>query len=156
MDFDKVMQLLKALHEHEVEYVLVGGVAMNLLGLVRPTDDVDLFVRPTEENVGRLRRALKSVWDDPEIEKILAAELAGEVAVIRYGPPGDDITVDILSRIGEVFRYEDIEFTVQPHDGVPVRLATPRMLWRMKRDTVRPRDRGDAGRLDEKFGFEGE
>ena len=157
MDYDKVLQLLRELHRHEVEYVLVGGVALNILGLVRPTDDVDLFIRPTEENVARLKLALRAVWDDPAIEEIAAAELVGDIPVVRYGPPDDELmTVDIIARLGTVFRYEDIEFEIQPHDGIPVRLATPRMLYRMKRDTIRSRDRGDAERLMEKFGFEAE
>jgi hypothetical protein len=156
MDFDKVLQLLRELHRHEVEYVLVGGVALNLLGLVRPTDDVDLFIRPTEENVARLKQALRAVWDDPAIEEIAAAELAGDIPVVRYGPPDSDLIVDVISRLGTAFQYEDIEFAIQPHDGIPVRLATPRMLYRMKRDTTRMRDRADAERLMEKFEFEGE
>ena len=157
MDFDKVLQLFRELHSHEVEYVLVGGVALSLLGLVRPTDDVDLFIRPTEENVARLKAALRAVWDDPAIEEIAAAELAGDMPVVRYGPPDDELmTVDVIARLGTAFRYEDIEFTVQPHDGIPVRVATPRMLYRLKRDTIRSTDRGDAERLLEKFKFEGE
>jgi hypothetical protein len=156
MDYDKVLQLLRELHNHEVEYVLVGGMALNILGLVRPTDDVDLFVRPTEENIARLRKALRAVWDDPAIEEIAAAELASDIPVVRYGPPDSDLIVDVISRLGTAFRYEDIEFTIQPHDGIPVRLATPRMLYRMKRDTIRDTDRGDAERLMEKFKFEDE
>jgi hypothetical protein len=157
MDFDKVLQLLRELHRHEVEYVLVGGVALNLLGLVRPTDDIDLFIRPTEENVARLKQALRAVWDDPAIEEIAAAELAGDIPVVRYGPPDDDLmTVDVIARIGTAFRYEDIEFDVSVYEDVPVRVATPLMLYRMKRDTIRSRDRGDAERLMEKFKFEDE
>lgn len=153
MEYDTVLQLLRELHHHEVEYVLVGGVALNLLGLVRPTDDVDLFIRPTEANVARLKLALRAVWDDPAIEEIAAVELAGEIAVVRYGPPGSDIIVDVIARLGTAFEYDDLEFTLQPHEGIPVRLATPRTLYRMKRDTLRDRDRGDADRLREKFGF---
>lgn len=46
MELDRLLQLFRSLAEHQVEYVLVGGVAMNLHGLVRGTDDVDLFIRP--------------------------------------------------------------------------------------------------------------
>ncbi len=154
MDYDKVLQLLSELSRHEVEYVLVGGVALNILGLVRPTDDVDLFVRPTEENIARLRKALRAVWDDPAIDEIAAAELAGEIPVVRYGPPESDLIVDVISRLGTMFRYDDIEFMIQPHEGIAVRVATPRMMYRMKRDTIRDTDRGDAERLMEKFKFE--
>jgi len=59
-----------------------------------------------------------------------------------------------VSRIGEAFRFEDVESQVQEFGGVPVRIATPRMLYRMKRDTLRPIDRADAADLKAKFGIE--
>lgn len=152
MDFDKVLQLFRELKRHEVEYVLVGGVAINLHGLVRATDDVDLFVRPTPENVERLKRALRSVWDDAEIDSITAEDLAGEYPTVRYGPPGDDDpVVDLIARLGTAFGYDDLEFETLDYEGTPVRVATPKTLFRMKRDTVRPDDQRDAQRLAERF-----
>ena len=41
-------------------------------------------------------------------------------------------------------------------DGIRVRVATPRMLYRMKRDTVRPQDKVDALVLRERFDLEDE
>jgi hypothetical protein len=152
MDFDRLLQLFRALNHHEVEYVLVGGVAINLHGLVRGTDDVDLFIRPDVENVARVRAALRSVWNDPEIDGIHTDDLTGEYATVRYGPPEDDLIVDLIPRLGTAFRYEDLEVEIQTVEGVPVRVATPRTLYRMKRDTLRPDDRRDAERLLERFG----
>lgn len=37
-------------------------------------------------------------------------------------------------------------------EGVSVRVATPRTLYRMKKDTVRPQDRLDAAALLQRFG----
>ncbi|MEX0873338.1 MAG: nucleotidyl transferase AbiEii/AbiGii toxin family protein [Actinomycetota bacterium] len=69
MDFDRILVLLRALYDQGVEYVLVGGTALNLHGLVRATEDIDLFLRVEGANIERLRRALHSVWDDPEIDR---------------------------------------------------------------------------------------
>ena len=154
MDFDKVLQLFRELERHEVEYVLVGGLALGANGIVRHTDDIDLFVRPVPDNVERLRAALGAVWDDPAIAEITAEELAGDYPAIQYVPPGDDVSVDILAALGEAFRFEDIESHQLEIEGVPVTVATPRMLYRMKKDTVRPQDRADAAALREKFGLE--
>ncbi len=151
MDFEKVLQLLRELHHHEVDYVLVGAVALGANGIVRATHDVDLFVRPTADNVGRLRAALRAVWDDPAIDEITAEDLAGEFPAIQYVPPQDELSVDILARLGEAFRFEDIESHRVEMAGVPVIVATPRMLYRMKKDTVRPQDHADAAALREKF-----
>ena len=41
-------------------------------------------------------------------------------------------------------------------EGVRIRAATPRMLYEMKRNTVRPQDRLDAEAIRERFGLEEE
>ncbi len=151
MDFDKFLEVLRALAREGVDYVLVGAVALGIHGLVRATEDVDLFIRPDGENVERLKRALRSVWDDPEIAGITAQDLAGEYPTVRYGPPGEGFVIDLLSRLGSAFAFEDLEAETVSLEGVPVRVATPATLYRMKKGTVRPIDRADAAALREKF-----
>ncbi len=148
--FDRLVDVLKALEAESVGYVLFGGQAINLHGLTRFTEDIDLFVDPSEENVARLRRALRRVWDDPEIDQILAKDLAGDYAVVRYGTP-DGFAIDLAGRIGDKFSFSDIESEVQSVGGARAKVATPRMLYRMKKDTVRPIDSADAAQLREKF-----
>ena len=129
-------------------------MAMAAQGLVRATRDLDFFVSPTEANVERLRRALSSLYDDdPNVKEIVAADLAGDYPAVEYSPPHGRYSMDILSRLGEAFRYETIESEEVMLDGVRVRVATPQMLYRMKKDTVRPQDRLDAETLRQQFGL---
>jgi hypothetical protein len=153
MDFDKFLEVLRALAREGVDYVLVGAVALGVHGIVRATEDVDLFIRPDGENVERLKRALWSVWDDPDIAGITADDLAGEYPTVRYGPPGEGFVIDLLSRLGSAFAFEDLESETMSVEGVPARVATPATLYRMKRGTLRPIDRADAETLREKFGL---
>ncbi len=156
MQFDDVMRVLGALASARVEYVLVGGVAIGLHGFERATNDIDLFVRTDEANIERLREALRSVFDDPSIAEISANDLAGEYPTIRYGPPVGDYFIDLLGRLGSEIKYEDLEFEITEIEGVPIRLATPRTLYRMKRNTVRPIDRIDAESLRAQFSLDEE
>ena len=156
MDFERFLAFLRELERNMVDYVLVGGVALNLHGIIRATEDIDLFVRPEARNVERLRNALRSVWNDSDIDQITAEDLAGDYPTIRYGPPGEDFVIDFLSRLGSAFRFEDIQAETVDVEGVQVRLATPVMLYRMKRNTVRPIDRADAAALKEKFEIQDE
>ena len=155
MDYDKVLKLLGALHQHAVEYVLVGAVAMGVLGIGRGTRDLDLFVAPNESNIEKLKNALRSVWDDPEIDGIRYDEIAGEYPTIRYIPPDESFMIDLITRLGEAVRFEDLEWQEEQVDGVRVRTATPMTLYKMKRDTIRPQDRVDAANLKAKFRLEG-
>jgi hypothetical protein len=51
---------------------------------------------------------------------------------------------------------EGVEVETRSLEGVPLRVATPATLYRMKKGTVRPIDRADAAALREKFGIEEE
>jgi hypothetical protein len=87
------------------------------------------------------------------VEQIVAADLATEYPAIEYSPPHGLYSMDILSRLGEAFRYETIESEDVILDGIRVRVATPRMVYRMKKDTARPQDRLDAETIRRQFGL---
>lgn len=156
MTFDEAKSILAALDREEVEYVLVGAMAMAAQGLIRATRDVDFFVSPQPDNVERLKRALKAVFDDPSVDEISAEDLAGEYPAIAYVPPHGRYSLDILSRLGEAFRYEDLEWEEMAVEDIRVRVATPKMLFRMKKDTARPQDRVDAAWIQRTFELEEE
>ncbi|MBM3804167.1 MAG: hypothetical protein FJW26_17855 [Acidimicrobiia bacterium] len=61
MGLEKLPDILQALAAEEVDYVLIGAVAMMAHGLVRGTEDVDFFVRPDAENIARLRVTVQGV-----------------------------------------------------------------------------------------------
>jgi predicted nucleotidyltransferase len=152
MDPDTIRALFKALEREGVEYVVVGAVALDVLGIGRLTQDLDLFVRPTPANIERLRRALRSVWDDPSIDDVTAEDLAGAYPVVQYIAP-DGTQIDILSRLGDAFRFDDLRSTTYAYGDVDVVVVTPETLYAMKRDTLRLQDKADAQKLKEKFGL---
>lgn len=154
MEFERFLDLIRAFERAEVEYVLVGGVAVNLHGIVRATEDIDVFVKPDPENVSRLKQALRALWSDPEIDDIEPGDFDA-YPTLRYGPPGDDLVLDVLTRLGTAFSFEDIESEIVEVEGVRVRVATPAALVRMKRDTLRPIDKADAVALARLYGIEG-
>jgi len=157
IDIEEAKRILAAFEREGVEYVMVGSMAMAAQGLVRATRDVDFFVAATAANVDHLRRALKGLYrDDPNIDQIRVEDLAGEYPAIEYVPPDAPYSLDILSRLGEAFRYESIESEDLFLDGIRIRVATPAMLYRMKKDTVRPQDRLDAEQLRRLFKLDGE
>ncbi len=154
MDFEEAKKVLSAFERAGVHYVLVGSMAMAVQGLVRATRDMDFFVSPDPDNVERLKAALKSVFADPSIDEISASDLAGDYPAIQYVPPHGDFSLDILARLGEAFRFDNLESEELLIDGIAVRVATPRMLYDMKKDTVRPQDRVDAAALRQRFRLE--
>jgi hypothetical protein len=152
MDFDEAKRVLAAFEAEQVNYVLIGSMAMAAQGLIRATRDMDLFVSPEPDNIVRLRRALKALFaGDPNVDLITAEDLEGDYPAIEYTPPHGRYSFDIIARLGEAYRFEDVESEVLHLDDVEVRVATPRALYRMKRETVRPQDRIDAEAIRERF-----
>lgn len=157
MNFEAVRNVLAALEREEVRYVVFGAVAINLLGLPRATEDLDIFVAPERRNIERLKTALRSVYPgDASIDEITAEDLLGDYPAVQYVPPEGSFYLDILTRLGEAFRYEDIVSQRLDFAGIPVSVATPQTLYRMKKDTVRPKDWGDAEALRRRFELEEE
>jgi hypothetical protein len=156
MDFSQAMRVLAAFARHGVDYTLVGSMAMAAQGLVRATRDMAVFVASDAANVERLKSALRELFNDPAIDEIRSTELAGDYPALQYVPPEGDFWIDILARLGEAFRFADLESEVLEVEGIRIRVATPRMLYRMKKGTVRPQDRVDAEMLKQRFGIEEE
>lgn len=98
MDFDVIKRLLAAFEREHVQYAIFGAVAMGLHGLARFTEDLDVFVAPEAANIDRLKAAVRSVIDDPEIEHITAADLLGEYPAVQYVPPDGTFHIDIVTR----------------------------------------------------------
>ncbi len=155
MELDEALEVLASLDREQVDDGLVGGAAVVFHGIVRATEDLDIFIRPTAENIDRLRKALKAVYDDSSIDEISTEDLLGDYPSVRYYPPSGELFLDILTRLGEFASFEDLEVQQIESNGVKIRVASPRTLYWMKRDTVREIDHMDAERLREKFGIEG-
>jgi len=78
-----------------------------------------------------------------ERERVLYA-VFGAVTINVHGLPR--FTEDLDS-------FEDLETQRLPFEGLLVTVVTPRQLYLMKKDTVRPGDRMDAEALRRKFGL---
>lgn len=156
MDRDEIFRVLKAFEASGLEYVLIGAAAMGLHGLVRATEDIDLFIRATPDNVERLRIALRAAYDDPNIDEISTADLLGEYPALRYYPPSGDLYFDVMTRLGEMASFDTVEAETKTVQGIRVPVATPMALYRLKRSTVRAKDREDAAALRVRFSLKDE
>ena len=155
MDRDEILRVFAAFHAAGLEYTLIGATAMGVHGLVRATEDIDIFIRATVENVARLRTAFRAAYgDDPNIEEISAADLLGDYPALRYYPPTGDLYFDVMTRWGEAASFDTTEAEVRTVAGTPVSVATPLALYRLKKGTVRAKDREDAAALRQRFALD--
>jgi len=140
----KQISLLAAFVAAKVEYAVVGGVAVNAHGYLRATNDLDIFIRPTEENARAAFDALLNLG--APLAGLRPSDLLDEEENLRFGPADDHI--DILASIGEmpfdqVWRNR-IETQIE---GVPVPFISKSDLIENKRQVGRLRDLADAEEL---------
>lgn len=142
--------ILRCLDEHEVDYLLIGGLAVQAHGHVRTTQDADLFPAPERANLDRLAAALAELNARPsgggpllgggaldgaaiEAADVLALDTdAGGVDVHR-APPG--------ATSFAAMRKHALELEVA---GTRVAVVGLDDLIAMKRAAGRPLDRGDV------------
>jgi hypothetical protein len=133
-----VVSLCRRLNEEGARYVVVGGMAIIQAGFVRATEDVDLLIDASADNVGRVKRALMSLPDGAAAE--VRDEDVSSYVVVRVA---DEIVVDLMQAACGI-EYAEARQEVEhvELDGVSIPFARPALLWRMK-ETMREKDRLD-------------
>ena len=59
-------EFIRLLNHHEVSYVLIGGIAVNIYGYHRATGDMDILYENSELNITRLKKVIISLGYDLE------------------------------------------------------------------------------------------
>ena len=141
---EKQISLLAAFLAAGVEFAVVGGVAVNAHGYLRATNDLDLFIRPTEENAHLAWRALESIG--APLQGTEPADLLDDESNLRFGPQEDHI--DILASIGEM-TFDQVWRNRMDADvfGLTVPFISKADLIANKRQVGRLRDLADAEEL---------
>jgi hypothetical protein len=89
LDIDR---LLTTLDRHQVDFLLVGGVAAIAYGATRPTADFDCLVRRTGDNLTRLAAAMRELNARLRVDGLSddeAAALPNTTRPRHIGPDGD-------------------------------------------------------------------
>ncbi len=138
-ELEDLVALCRALNREGVRYLLIGGFAVILHGLVRTTKDVDLLVDPSEENVHRLKKALATLPDNA-----VALVEDRDLSSYRVVRVADEIVVDLMAEACGISYEEAIRSgtEIRRLEDVEVPLASKELLIRMK-ETIRDSDRAD-------------
>lgn len=144
-------RILRALAEHGVEYVLIGGLAVQTHGHVRTTNDADLIPAPDSGNLKRLAAALWALdaWVlNPGEEGIAIDEKMLSRATIWQFVTCDG-GIDVMHEVpgGRPYRELSERALHVQLDGVDVPLVDLDDLIQMKLARERPTDLADVAAL---------
>ena len=135
---DDLKLLLRALNDHGVDYLLIGGYALYALGYQRGTTDIDVVLRPTREQGERVKQALLLLPD--KVSEELMPEWFTEGETIRVA---DAFVVDLMfSACGETYESLLPYAVTIDFENIPVRTLNLEGLLKTKQ-TSRDKDKLD-------------
>ena len=137
--------MLQALLDHGVKFLLVGAYAMGVHGYPRATGDIDIWVEPSSENSTRVYRSM-AAFGAPlhEIDEATFAT-PGVVFQIGIAPRRIDI-ITAISGVGFDDAYQQRQIIEMEDLSIPILSLGD--LIKNKRATGRDKDRLDADRLE--------
>jgi predicted nucleotidyltransferase len=147
-------QLLRRLSEAGVEFVLIGGLAVNAWGVIRGTKDVDIVVAPDVVNLKRVADVATAINGHIQTgESFLSSQpsIAGQLA------SGEQVAIetelgrlDVVQGLDGVPAFEELRTRATETEvlGVSVAVCSIEDLKAMKRAAGRTRDLADLEDLD--------
>jgi hypothetical protein len=147
-------QLLRRLSEAKVDFVLVGGLALNAWGVVRGTKDIDVVVAPDPENFDRLANVAVEVHGHVQAGESF---LSSKPSIATQLRSGEQVTIetelgrlDVVQGLDGVPTYEELRTRASETEvlGVTVAVCSIEDLKAMKRAAGRTRDLADLEDLD--------
>ncbi len=99
---DEVEGFFKLLNKNGVQYLVIGGVAVNIHGFTRSTGDLDIWCNPSKPNYIRLITTVREFgFDTTDLEKITDYETSGFIRI-----PLDSFYVELLFAIDGKIKFE--------------------------------------------------
>jgi hypothetical protein len=107
-------EFLTAMILHKVQYLIVGGFAVNMYGFARVTEDMDVWINPKTENLTLLNKAILNLGF-PE-ESHLTSFVSGESIMLRLSD--NEFRVDLLTKLN-IRKEFDVAFETAERVNMP-------------------------------------
>lgn len=147
-------ELLRRLSEASVEFVVVGGLALNAWGVIRGTKDVDIVVSPEPGNLRRLAAVAVDANGHVQQEEALLGSAFSIAAALADGdqvPIETDLgRLDVVQGLDGIPSFDDLRSRATEAEilGSMVLVCSLEDLKTMKRAAGRMRDLADLEDLD--------
>ena len=136
--------MLRCLNKAGVDYIMVGGWAVNMHGYVRATVDLDIWILADGVNAAKVYAALREFG--APLSGISTADFAQEDLIFQIGVA--PCRIDIITKISGVKYTDAVQRAVSKEiDGVPVRIIAMEDLIANKLASARTKDLADVEEL---------
>lgn len=141
---------IKCAHQNNLDYLLIGGFAVNYHGYNRNTDDMDVWLKPTNENKQAFINTLVCMkYSEREVTPLYDEDFTKPFV----GTIGSaDAEIDILTVVHHAISYEEAEkgkHVFEVEEGLFMNFVSYEILKEMKFRAHRDKDLFDIARLEE-------
>ena len=147
---DEFLLFLNCAHKNNLRYLLIGGFAVNYYGYNRNTDDMDVWLAPTNENQQAFINTLRCMnYSEDEVSPLRDEDFT-TYFVGNLGSGGTRI--DILTIVHHAISFDEAEKNKQVFeiaDGVFMNIVPYDFLKDIKLRSTRQKDLFDIARLEE-------
>ncbi len=144
----EVQKFLSLLNKNGVEYLVVGGFAVNYHGYMRNTGDLDVWWNPTDQNFRKLIASIEEFgFDTGEIRGL---EKYDHIKSLIRLPLQDNFDIELLSIIDGRFSFIEAASVAETTTimDVTVPIINYTFLIRNKLGAHRAKDLHDVGELE--------
>ena len=143
--------MLQALADEKVRFLLVGAYALAAHGYPRATMDIDIWVMPSPDNAEAVLRAIRRFG--APLHSLTQADLERDGTVFQIGVAPRRIDI-ITAASGLQFDQAFARSLAVDIEGIEVHIPSVRDLIRNKRASGRTKDLADAEALEDLDGSE--
>jgi hypothetical protein len=154
IDHPEFLLFLKCAAKKQLRYLCIGGYAVNYYGYHRVTEDMDIWIAPTEENKSCFLNTLLCMgYNENEIDEIKKEDFTSYFMCTLGTRPH---VIDVLTIIHKNISFDDAEKDMIIHktdENIEFRLVPYNFLKDIKLRSSRQKDLWDIARLEELRNF---
>jgi len=146
---EEFLLFLKCAQQNQLRYLCVGGYAVNYHGYHRFTEDLDIWIAPTNENKQSFLNTLRCMhYTESEISLIQEEDFTTYFKCTLGSMP---YVIDVLTIMHSNINFDEAEKEIiihKMHNDIELKMVPYHTLIDLKLKSQRPKDFYDVAQLD--------
>lgn len=139
-------EFLQVLNRHQVEYVVIGGKAIQSYGSTRKADDIDLWINPSADNANKMVSSVKEFLGANMHPRDFTDD---KIVYFGRNPYRIDLHKDVPG-LGQFPDHYPNRVPARTKDGTDYTIVSPHDLVASKKAIGRPKDLQDITYIEER------
>jgi hypothetical protein len=149
IEHPEFLSFLRCAQKNKLRYLCIGGYAVNYYGYHRMTEDLDIWIAPTNDNKNCfLNTMLCMGYTESELDDIKNEDFTTYFMCSLGARPN---VIDVITIVHHKLNFDDAENNSSLHrlqDGIELRVVSYEFLKETKLLSRRPKDLWDISQLE--------